>query len=113
LPDDDASFVLDMLSAAREVDSFVRGRRRSDLDDDRVFRLALERSIEVIGVAASRVTSAFRDAHPEVPWHGVIGQRNVIAHQYDRIMPDRLWAVATRDIPQLIALLEPLVPPEE
>jgi uncharacterized protein with HEPN domain len=100
-----------MLQAARELQSFVKGRLRDDLDEDRMFRLAAERAIEIIGVAASRVSEDFRTAHPEVPWQGVIGQRNVIAHEYGEIIVDRLWVVATQHIPELIALLEPLIPP--
>jgi uncharacterized protein with HEPN domain len=100
-----------MLMAAREVQEFARDRQREDFDNDRMLRRATERAIEIIGVAASRVSPDFRSAHPEVPWQGVIGQRNVIAHEYDDIILDRLWVVATQHIPRLIAALEPLVPP--
>ncbi|MEX2159953.1 MAG: HepT-like ribonuclease domain-containing protein [Dehalococcoidia bacterium] len=100
-----------MLQAARELQAFVTNRLRDDLDDDRMFRLAAERAVEIIGVAASRVSQDFRAAHPEVPWQGVIGQRNVIAHEYGDIILDRLWVVATERIPELIRLLEPLIPP--
>ena len=41
----------------------------------------------------------------------MIAQRNVIAHEYDDIKLDRIWVVATRNVPALITLLEPLIPP--
>jgi uncharacterized protein with HEPN domain len=113
LPENDATFLWDMLQAARELDEFLANRRRRDLDDDRMFRRAAERSIEIIGEAAARVSKDFRAAHPEVPWQEIIGQRNVIAHEYGDVILDRIWVVATQRIPELIALLEPLVPPEE
>ena len=63
------------------------------------------------GEAARRMSDDFRQAHPEIPWSDIIGQRNVIAHQYEEIRQERIWSVVTSDIPTLIAQLEPLIPP--
>ena len=38
--------------------------------------------------------------------------RNRLVHDYAGTDPDRVWETARNDIPRLIALLEPLVPPE-
>jgi uncharacterized protein with HEPN domain len=70
----------------------------------------VERRVEIIGEAARRVSCAFRDAHPEIPWRSVIGQRHALAHDYGEIDDQRVWRVATIHIPDLIPLLEPLVP---
>jgi uncharacterized protein with HEPN domain len=45
---------------------------------------AVERQLEIIGEAARRVSEAFQQKHPEIPWRSIIGQRNVLAHQYGR-----------------------------
>jgi uncharacterized protein with HEPN domain len=78
---------------------------------NRQTQLATERCIEIIGEAARRVSAPCRQDHPEIPWLAIISQRNVIAHEYDSIKQDRMWEVATVHIPQLIALIEPLLPP--
>ncbi len=39
--------------------------------------------------------------------------RNRLVHEYFRIIPEKVWQVVDLDIPKLIALLKPLVPPEE
>lgn len=49
-----------MLDAAREAVSFMHGRTRDDLDLDRQLVLALVKSIEIVGEAASRVTESSR-----------------------------------------------------
>jgi len=49
--------------------------------DDRKLQLAVERSLEIIGEAARRVSPVFRESHPEVPWRRIIGLRNVLAHE--------------------------------
>ena len=100
-----------MLDAERDVTAFVQGRARVDLDADRMLSLAVVKALEVIGEAASRVTEGFRDAHPEIPWRPIIGMRYVLVHGYFRIDLDRVWAAATADVPALIAVLEPIVPP--
>lgn len=73
-------------------------------------QLALERALEIIGEAARRVSEPFRDAHPEIPWKHIIGNRNVLAHNYDDIVQEVLWTTATRDVPRLAVALLALLP---
>lgn len=108
---DDAASLWDMLDAAQAVARFVQGRSFHEYANDLMLRSAVERQIEIIGEAARRVSEEYRLSHPEIPWHGVIGQRHVLAHDYAEIKQDRLWRVATVLVPELIRLLEPLVPP--
>ena len=70
-----------------------------------------ERQVEIIGEAARRLSDAFRQQHPEIPWFKIIGQRHVLAHDYGEIKHDRLWRVATVHVPALIEQIEPLLPP--
>jgi hypothetical protein len=49
-----------MLDAAREALSFAEGRRRADLDQNRMLSLSLLRLLETIGEAAGRVTEEGR-----------------------------------------------------
>jgi len=76
-----------------------------------MLQAAVERKIEIIGEAARNVSAAFQTQHEEIPWRGIIAQRNVLAHEYGEILIDRIWRVATEHVPDLIARLERLVPP--
>ena len=49
-----------MLDAAQEAITFASGKTRKDLDIDRILALAIVKSIEIIGEAASKVTDKFR-----------------------------------------------------
>ena len=109
--DEDAAYLWDMLRAAKELQLFLQGKRFADIESDRMLRLTVEREIEIIGEAASRLSPDFRGAHPQVPWQRIIAQRNVIAHEYGDIQLDRIWRVATDRVPELIRFLEPLMPP--
>lgn len=107
----DAAYLWDMLEHARAVTDFVSGKSYRDYLNDRMFRGAVERYIEVIGEAARKVSQPFKSAHPQVPWKGIVAQRNVLAHEYGDVEDELIWDVATRHIPKLIVLIECLTPP--
>ena len=106
----DAAFLWDMLDASRAIGQFVAGRSFLDYTRDRMLRGAVERHIEIIGEAARNVSSSFREDHPEIPWTKIVAQRHVLAHEYGEVKHERIWAVVTIHIPELIGHLESLVP---
>ncbi len=109
-PDErDAAYLWDMLDAARTVEQLSSGMDFAEYSSDRKTQLAVERSLEIIGEAAGRVSALFRDAHPEIPWRQVIGQRNVLIHEYGEIKQERIWKTVRENVPQLVELLKPLV----
>jgi len=46
------------------------------------------------------------ERHPDVDWRGMVGLRDVVAHQYHRIDMDLLWPVITIEMPALVEALE-------
>jgi uncharacterized protein with HEPN domain len=65
-----------MLDAAKEAISFTQGRRRSDLESDRMLLPALTKDIEILGEAASKVSEEGRKALPSLPWSSIVAMRN-------------------------------------
>jgi uncharacterized protein with HEPN domain len=63
--------------------------------------------------SARRVSQQFRQEHPQIPWSEMIGMRNRMIHDYDDVDLDIVWETAQRAVPQLLAMIEPLAPPEE
>ena len=63
----DMARLWDMLDAARAAVEFTTGRRYEDFLADRMLRAAVERSLEIIGEAARRVSQPIRDQSPEIP----------------------------------------------
>lgn len=112
-PDErDVAYIWDMLDAAKTVRNFAKDIKFYEYERDRKLQLAVERAIEIIGEAAKNVSKGFQDAHSEIPWRGIIGQRNMLVHEYGEIKQERMWVVVSERIPELIKLLEPLVPTE-
>ena len=114
LPEErDPAYLWDMLQAAKEVDAMLEGRDIASFLDDRVLLWAIERGVEIIGEAALRVSVTYTTAHPEISWRKVIGQRNILAHEYGQIDHELLYKTAVEEIPVLIAQLQALLPPLE
>ena len=108
-PSRDPAYLLDMLTAARAVQGFIRGKVATDVGNDLLLRSGIERQIEIIGEAASGVSEPTRDKHPEIAWRAIIAQRHRLAHDCGTIRLDLPWEVASVHVPRLIEQLEPVV----
>ena len=62
---------------------------------------AVCRNIEIIGEAANRLGSEYRQTHAEVPWRSLIDTRNLLIHAYDQVNAAVLGGIVERDIPAL------------
>jgi uncharacterized protein with HEPN domain len=98
-----------MLDTARNAVGKVAGKSRGDFEADENLRLAVAYLIQIIGEAATRVSSSFRDAHPSIPWSEIIGMRQKIVHDYLGVDYDIVWQVVTADLPVLARALNEVV----
>ena len=102
-----------MLDAAKEAVEFAAGKLRKDLDSDRMLTLAITKSIEIIGEAASRVTEECKTENDNIPWNDISGMRNRLIHGYFDINLDIVWETVKEDLPALLIELEKIVPQEK
>ncbi|HXA17457.1 MAG TPA: HepT-like ribonuclease domain-containing protein [Thermoanaerobaculia bacterium] len=108
----DDAYVLDMIRFAREVIELSKGVIGDEYLTNLGTRRGIERSLELIGEAARRVSRPFRDDHPDLPWREIIGQRSILAHDYGDVSDQRVWNTVTERVPDLLRALERLVTPE-
>jgi uncharacterized protein with HEPN domain len=109
----DDAYLLDMLIAARKAIAFLEDMTWEAFAASELHQSAVIRPLEIIGEAAGRMSPATREAHPEIPWTKMIGMRNRLIHEYFRVDLATVWDTVQDDLPPLIAMLEPLVPPED
>ena len=95
-----------MLDAVVEALEFTEGKKREDLDENRMLSHALVRLLEIIGEAATGVSDEFRKEHPGLPWKQMIGMRNRLIHGYFDMDLDILWQTVVSDLPALRKQLE-------
>ncbi len=101
-----------MLEFAEDASRYASGRSLGDLQNDKDLRYLLTYTILSTGEAASRVPTDFADRYPEIPWRDIVGMRNRLVHGYDSISLERLWVVATSDLPPLITQLRAIIEQE-
>jgi uncharacterized protein with HEPN domain len=107
----DAASLWDMVQAIHRIQEFTADLLFEDYQASMLIQSAVERQLEILGEAAARISLDFRQAHSEVDWRRIVGLRNIIIHRYDEIQQDVLWKVITSELTNLLAQLEPLLPP--
>jgi len=106
---DDQLYLKHMRDYCREAVDMLAGKTQADLAQNRMLELALVRLIEIIGEAASKVSSGMKSSNPHVPWREIIGMRNRLIHGYDTVDLKVLWDTIAEDLPPLIADLENII----
>jgi uncharacterized protein with HEPN domain len=98
-----------MMEAARDAIGFAAGRRRSDLDSDKMLLLSLVKCIEIIGEAANQVSKETRDQSPQISWPSIINMRHRLIHAYYDVNHQIVWQTVREDLPELVRHLDKLL----
>lgn len=106
----DDAYLLDILLLAKDAREFTRAHTEESFRSDRQCQFAVIRCIEVMGEAAKRLSNEAKEKHPALPWQAMARMRDMLIHSYDKVDIDEVWKTVSRDIPQVIAILEPLFP---
>lgn len=69
---------------------------------------AVVRCLEVIGEAGKQVSPETRGRLSEVPWSLMARTRDVLIHSYAKVDLVEVYRTVKRDLPPLVAALEPL-----
>lgn len=98
-----------MLDAAQAAIFHLSDRRREDLNNNRLLLNGVVRELEILGEAASQVTSETREQFTHLPWREMIGLRNRLIHAYFDVNNDAIWLVIKESLPPLVTQLEEIL----
>ena len=90
------------LQSITEVESYFedKPKKYEEYSKDIRTKRAVERNIEIIGEAISRILR--KDNYFEIEnAQKIIGTRNRIAHGYDKISDDLVWSIVINHLPKL------------
>jgi uncharacterized protein with HEPN domain len=79
---------------------------RAAFDADPRTRDAVERCLERVSEAATKLGDAADELAPGPPWKSVRALGNVLRHAYDHVDPARIWEIVTQDLPQMRTAVE-------
>jgi uncharacterized protein with HEPN domain len=96
------TWLYDILQSINEIDSYYNDKPQkfSDYLLDLKTRRAVERNIEIIGEAVSRIFKKDKYFKLENA-QKIIGTRNRIIHGYDKISDDLIWSIVINNLPKL------------
>lgn len=106
---DDSVYVAHMLDAIKDIKEMTSGMDEKDFIENKAVRLAVVKSLEIIGEASKCVSKAFRLKNPQIPWSDIIKMRDKTVHFYFGINYSMVWEVVRRDLPALESGLQKAV----
>ena len=102
-------FVEDILDAMDKAEILLEGVTYDQFEADFRINFAVVRALEIIGEAAKRLPADLRQQYPDIPWRGMAGMRDRIAHGYDIVDLQIVWDVVKRDIPRIRPQLQQIL----
>ncbi len=90
------------VTAALEM---AAGHTRQGLSENPMLTMALTRCLEILGEAASELSTQARLRFPNIPCAKMISMRNHLVHAYFDVDLDIVWTTATDDLPAVLPVL--------
>ncbi|RBP12315.1 uncharacterized protein with HEPN domain [Roseiarcus fermentans] len=106
-----ADFLDHMSAAANDACSFVEGMSKREFLADKRTQQAVVMSLVIIGEAAAKIMDKYGDfaaVQPTIPWRGMRGMRNRIAHGYFDVDLGVVWDTVQTALPKLSTQLRQL-----
>ena len=101
------AFLHDMLDYLNSIEAFT-GDGHDAFMNDRKTQFAVIRAYEVIGEIAKRLPASLRETNPQIDWQRLMSFRDFLAHNYERVIINNLWA-AVEHLPRLRSAVETLL----
>jgi uncharacterized protein with HEPN domain len=106
---DTLKHLIDILDAATDIQTFIHQYDLTAYRADAKCRAAVERKLEIIGEACTRIRNNDPDALDTLPYaQQVIGLRNRVIHAYDNIDDAIIWDVVSSKLASFVSSVETL-----
>ncbi|HSW87245.1 MAG TPA: HepT-like ribonuclease domain-containing protein [Rhabdochlamydiaceae bacterium] len=91
-----------MLDSTEAILSFIKGKRRASLDNNRLLASGVIRELEILGEAAGQISEKTKNLFPKLPWKQLIGMRNRLIHAYFDVDHDIIWKTVKDYLPSFL-----------
>ena len=102
MPPDARTYLRDIAVSCEAITDYLQGKTLEDYRNTRLLRAAVERELITIGEAVNQALrlepelgSVLSDARR------IIDFRNLAVHAYAKLKADRVWEIATSNVPEL------------
>ncbi|MCX5637643.1 MAG: DUF86 domain-containing protein [Planctomycetota bacterium] len=97
----DKTYLRHISDAIQTIESYISGVDFETFSQNSMMSDAVFRQIEIIGAAASKLSTEFQKNHPDVPVHKVKSMRNILIHEYFGVNKKTVWDTCKDDLPTL------------
>jgi len=98
--------LLEMLHHINLAEQFAQGQELGSLRDNQMPLYAITRCLEIISEASRRLSDELKARHPHIPWREMAAAGNFYRHNYEDVLPQRVWKTLQEDLPPLRAIIE-------
>lgn len=96
-------YLYDIIDCCEFLLDFTEGKTVHDYKNDRAFRSAVERELQIIGEAITQLDGVSPETADQISEHrNIIGFRNVLVHGYATLNPETVWNVITDKLGMLL-----------
>lgn len=99
---DDKLLLLDMLESAEKIQRYTANLNFDEFLEQEIVLDAVARNFEIIGEAANRISTNYKNANPQIEWTRMRGLRNRIIHDYFGIDHEIMGTILQDNISELI-----------
>lgn len=99
----------DILDALDWIVRAIAGRTEASFVADETLCYAVAQRLTTVGEAVARLTPELKARHVSVPWHDIVGLRNILVHQYFGIHWPLVWQTAEDHVPVVRAQIEAII----
>lgn len=108
-------YLRDLLECIRRIEAIAAAGRDAFFAST-VYQDAAIRNFEVIGEIVKRLAPELTAKVPQIPWSDYAGFRDVLIHQYDKVLIEIVWESTQNDIQPLKEAAQTLLdslPPDD
>jgi len=96
--------------SSKQILLYVKQKNLADFCENEFLQMAVERRFEILGEALNRIRNKDEESLITITdYDKVIGLRNLLAHEYDRLDPAILFDVIQNKLPKLIREIDLLL----
>ena len=96
-------YLYDIIDCCEFLLDFTNDKTVDDYKNDRPFRSAVERELQIIGEAIAQLDNVSPETADQISEHrNIIGFRNILVHGYDSLDPETVWSVIEEKLATLL-----------
>jgi uncharacterized protein with HEPN domain len=106
-------FLIDIMKAAEDIESFTTGMSFEEfVDDDKTISAVLYK-FAIMGEATKMLPDQVRAQYPDIPWRSIAGLRDKVIHGYIGVDYELLWETIELKLPAVIKGLKSILGKEK